>query len=76
MIDLTKKIKLLDLITNIQEVEVESAIDSLEMLVKIDYGWLAIGKRLNQYIMIDVNLIKEDSWRLLVDIITYRKQRL
>jgi hypothetical protein len=53
-------------LTGIRKGELESSLNALDILIKIDYGWIAIGRNTeNHYIMIDVNLIKEDSWTLI-----------
>lgn len=75
IIDLTNKHALLRDLTCIQKIDTECAIESVDLLVKIEYGWLAIGKISNQFIMIDVNLIREDSWNLLVNILVEKNPK-
>ena len=48
--------------------------DSVDSLIKTSYGWLALGKSENQYVIVDVNLIKESSWNLLISIIAKRNK--
>lgn len=50
----------------------ECFIDSVDLLIKTSYGWLALSKSENQYVIGDVNLIKESSWKLLISIIAKR----
>lgn len=46
--------------------------DSVDSLIKTSYGWLALGKSENHYVIVDVNMIKESSWKLLISFIAKR----
>jgi hypothetical protein len=40
--------------------------EKLEMLVKINYGWLAIGKnKADGLFLADVNLLEENVWKVI-----------
>lgn len=76
MIDMTQKRGFLKELDSIKEVETETAVSRVELMVKVDYGWLAIGKSQdNEHIMLDVSLIKEDCWDFIVEAIKERKEK-
>jgi hypothetical protein len=73
MVDLSRRDQLLNELTGIRQIEAKTVISKVEMLVKFDYGWLAIGKLAGQPVVTDVNLIAEDCWDILVSSIANKK---
>lgn len=56
-------------LANVKRLHTQTEIDKLDMLLKIDYGWLAIGKNSTHGLfMVDVNLLTDRTWKILEEI--------
>lgn len=66
-IDISNTSDLIEVFEGLHEVNCESHLSTLDLLVKVDYGWVAIGRSEGRYIIVDVNLIKEQCWQVFVD---------
>jgi hypothetical protein len=67
MMDLSSKQGLLSELYPIKQVQTESPLDSVEVLLKVEYGWIAVGKSGGQHVMMDVNFIKQHHWDTLLE---------
>jgi hypothetical protein len=45
----------------------ETEVDKLELLVKLSYGWVVVGRsKEKELFVVDVNLIKMEYWTVIV----------
>ena len=73
-IDISKTSDLLEIFDGLVEVSSEVPLSTLDLLVRVDYGWAAIGRSEGRYIIADVNLIEEKSWDVFVNFLK-KKER-
>ena len=52
----------------------EIPLSTLDLLVRVDYGWAAIGRSEGRYVIADVNLINEQSWQVFVNFLKKKEQ--